>query len=139
MTTEQTADQNNLAQPSDIIPEAAPVEITTPKISFDDFAKVEMKIGKIVSAETLEKSEKLLKLAVDFAEATGPRQVISGIRSQFPNPEELVGRSFVFITNLEPRMIMGLESQAMIVAAKDENGMALMSPTIEIKSGTSLS
>ncbi len=114
-------------------------ETESPRITFDDFAKVEMKIGRIITAEILEKSEKLLRLTVDFGEIAGPRQVISGIRSQFQNPDELLGRSFVFVTNLEPRAIMGLESQAMIVAAKDENGMALMSPTIEVKPGTSLS
>ncbi len=133
----------------------------TNPITFDDFAKVEMKIGKILSADIVEGSEKLLKLSVDFAE-DAPRQVISGIAKQFVvagkavqegdegDAEQeleidtktitgLVGNSFVFITNLEPRMIMGLESQAMIVAGTSEIGLALMTPTIELPPGTKLS
>lgn len=115
----------------------------TLKITFDDFAKVELKIGKVESAEIIEKSEKLLKLKVDFGEvldgAPAPRQVISGIRKQFQDPAELIGRSFVFVTNLEPRPIMGFESHAMIVAGKSDEGLALMSPTIDMPAGTSLS
>ena len=130
-------------------------------ITFDDFAKVEMKIGKILTAEPVEGSEKLLKLSVDFAEEV-PRQVISGIAKQFVvvgktvdegdegDAEQetetetktvtgLIGHCFVFITNLEPRMIMGLESQAMIVAGTAGNGLALMSPTIDLPAGTKLS
>lgn len=130
-------------------------------ITFDDFIKVEMKIGKILSAELVEGSEKLLKLSVDFAEES-PRQVISGIAKQFvakgsavqegdegDTEQEtetetktivgLVGNSFVFITNLEPRMIMGLESQAMIVAGTADVGLALMSPTLDLPAGTKLS
>lgn len=130
-------------------------------ITFDDFIKVEMKIGKILSAEPVEGSEKLLKLSVDFAEEN-PRQVISGIAKQFVSSGKaveggdegdaeqevevetktvvgLVGNSFVFITNLEPRMIMGLESQAMIVAGTSEEGLALMSPTLNLPAGTKLS
>ncbi len=114
----------------------------TPKITFDDFAKVELKIGKIESAEIIEKSEKLLKLKVDFGEVldgvSAPRQVISGIRKQFQDPTELIGKSFVFVTNLEPRPIMGFESYAMIVAAKSDEGMALMTPTIDMPAGTTL-
>lgn len=115
-------------------PESAPQNF----ISFDDFAKVELRIGKIISAEILEKSEKLLKLAVDFGEAA-PRQVLSGIRKQFQDPAEITDRSFVFVTNLQPRPIMGLESQAMIVAGKDESGLGLMTPTIDLAPGTLLS
>lgn len=107
-------------------------------IQFDDFAKVELRIGKVINAELVEKSEKLLRLSVDFAEAA-PRQVISGIRSQFNDPVELVNRCFVFVTNLEPRKIMGLESRAMIVAGRDESGLALMTPTIDLAPGTLLS
>lgn len=108
-----------------------------PKISFDDFAKVELRVGKVVSAEILEKSEKLLKLKVDFGEEN-PRQVISGIRKQFEDPTQLIDQTFVFVTNLVPRPIMGLESQAMIIAGKSEGGLALMSPTIDLPPGTLL-
>ncbi len=108
-------------------------------ITFDDFAKVQMTIGKVLSAEPVEGSEKLLRLTVDFAEES-PRQVISGIARQFgASLDALVGNSFVFVTNLEPRMIMGMESQAMIIAGTSENGLALMSPTLGLPAGTKLS
>ncbi|MES3006075.1 MAG: hypothetical protein V4664_03960 [Patescibacteria group bacterium] len=107
-------------------------------ITIDDVSRVEIKIGKILSAEGVEASEKLLKLSVDFGEEN-PRQVISGIAKQYPDPAVLVGASHPFVTNLEPRMILGLESQAMIFAAKHEQTLALMSPTIEVPPGTKLS
>lgn len=108
------------------------------KITFDDFAKVEITIGKILSAEKVEGSEKLLKLSVDFAEET-PRQVVSGISKAFPDVNVIVGQNFPFVTNLEPRMIMGLESQAMILAASHENNLGLLKPTAEIPAGTRIS
>lgn len=113
---------------------AAPVE--DPKISIDDFAKVEMRVGTILSAEPVPGSEKLLKLSVDFGEAS-PRQVVSGIAKSFA-PESLVGAQRPFVTNLKPRPIMGLESQAMILAAKTDDGLALLSPTSAVAPGTRL-
>jgi methionine--tRNA ligase beta chain len=83
-------------------------------ITIDDFKKVEIKAGKIISAEAIEGSEKLLKLSVDFNEET-PRQVLSGI-AKYIKPEDLVGTTCAFVTNLETRNLMGLESQAMIMA-----------------------
>jgi methionine--tRNA ligase beta chain len=92
-------------------------------ITIDDFKKVEMRVGEVLSAEPVEGSEKLLKLRVLFGAATGGaspddtevRQVISGI-AKFVEPASLVGKKFAFATNLAPRSIMGLESQAMILA-----------------------
>lgn len=89
--------------------------VETPRISYEDFKKVEIKIGKILTAERIEKSEKLLKLSVDFAEA-GPRQIVSGIAKYFPEVEKLVGKRCAFVTNLEPKPLMGLESNGMILA-----------------------
>lgn len=83
-------------------------------ITIDDFKKVEIKIGEIKSAENIEGSEKLLKLVVNFG--SEDRQVLSGIAAHFPNPQDLVGKKCPFVTNLAPRMMMGLESQAMILA-----------------------
>jgi methionine--tRNA ligase beta chain len=84
-------------------------------ISIDDLKKVEIRVGEIVSAERIEGSDKLLKLKVNFGEA-GERQVLSGIAAYFAEPEVLVGKRTPFVTNLAPRMMMGLESQAMILA-----------------------
>ena len=112
-------------------------------INIDEFLKIEMKIGKVISAEPVEGSAKLLKLIVDFSETdeagvSKPRQVLSGI-GKYVNPEELVGQIFPFVTNLPPRVMMGLESQAMILAASDENGLALLKPTYNVAVGTKLS
>jgi len=83
------------------------------KISFDTFTQVELRIGEILSAEKVVKSDKLLKLEVDFAEDK-PRQIVSGIATSY-SPEELVGKKVLFATNIEPRKIFGLESDGMIL------------------------
>ncbi len=106
-------------------------------INIEDFVRVEIKIGKIISAEKVEGSEKLLKLSVDFAEAS-PRQVISGIAKSYPEPEVLVGRSASFVTNLEPRKIMDLESQAMIMAADNDGMPVILTPEKEVSPGSSV-
>lgn len=82
-------------------------------ISIDDFKKVEIRVGEVLSAEEIEGSDKLLKLKVNFG--TEERQVLSGIKAHVA-PEQIVGKRFPFVTNLAPRMMMGLESQAMILA-----------------------
>ena len=83
-------------------------------ITIDDFKKVEIKIGEIISVENIEGSDKLLKLKVNFGDHE--RQVLSGIKAYFPDPQALVGKRCPFVTNLAPRTMMGLESQAMILA-----------------------
>src|SRR3989344_2465454 len=104
-------------------------------INIEDFKKVEMKIGEILSAEAIEGSEKLLKLRVDFAEEK-PRQVLTGIARYFPDPAVLVGKKCAFVINLPPREMMGLESQAMILAASNDNAISLFEVSAEIPSGT---
>ena len=94
-------------------------------ITIEDFQKVEIKAGKILSVEVIEGSDKLLKLSVDFGEEN-PRQVVSGIKKYFPDPQTLVGTTCAFITNLEPRQIMGLESQAMILASSSDSHFSLL-------------
>ena len=96
----------------------------TLNISIDDFKKVEIRVGEILSAEPVEGSEKLLKLKVGFGEAE-PRQVVSGIAKYFPDLTALVGKKCAFATNLKPRAIMGLESQAMILATGGDEGEPL--------------
>ncbi|MCX6819885.1 MAG: hypothetical protein NT019_01170 [Candidatus Adlerbacteria bacterium] len=84
-------------------------------ISIDDFKKIEIRVGEILSVEAIEGSEKLLKLKVNFGEM-GERQVLSGIAPYFSDISVLVGKKVPFVTNLAPRMMMGLESQGMILA-----------------------
>lgn len=90
------------------------------KIPFSDFAKVEMRIGTIVSAEPIEGSDKLLKLMVDFGEGE-PRQILSGI-AKYVEVEALVGAQLPFVTNLEPREMMGMSSNGMLLAAHGPEG-----------------
>ncbi len=97
------------------------------QISYDDFAKLEIKIGTIISAEIVPDADKLLRLSVDVGEESS-RQIISGIREFFPEPEVLIGRQCPFLTNLEPRTIRGLESQGMILAIGDSSGFSLLHP-----------
>lgn len=103
-------------------------------INIEDFAKVEIRAGKILSAEPVEGSEKLLKLSVDFNEES-PRQVLSGI-AKYISPEELTGVTCAFVTNLEPRKMMGLESQAMIMAFSGDNFFSLLKVPEEVTPGT---
>ncbi len=105
------------------------------QVTFDDFKKLELKIGKILSAEKVEKSDKLLKLEVSFGEEK--RQIVSGIAQDYLI-EELVNNNFVFIINLEPRKIMGLESQGMILAADVNDAAVLLEPNKEVEPGTSI-
>ena len=158
-------------------------------ISFDEFKKIEVTVGKILSAEKVPETDKLLKLSVDFGvkknpstppkaqsttipvlplekgesdtpptpplppkdgsalggreggEQTPPvrdiRQIISGIAMHFPDPQTLVGRKCIFVTNLEPRMIKGLESNGMLFAVSTNDGkFSLLEPNAEIPEGT---
>lgn len=111
-------------------------------ISYDDFAKLEITIGEIKSVEVVENADKLLRLRVDIGEGVDEqgspkyRQIISGIRGFFPDPQMLVGVRCPFLTNLEPRVIRGFESQGMILAASKEEFFALLIPHAEIPVGT---
>ncbi|MCL5432786.1 MAG: methionine--tRNA ligase subunit beta [Patescibacteria group bacterium] len=103
--------------------------------TIDDFTKLEIKIGKIISAEKIEGSEKLLKLEVDFG--TEKRQIVSGIAKEY-NPEDLIGKECPFIINLEPRTLMGVESQGMIMAVKVGEEAVLLFPEKEAPPGSSI-
>ena len=105
------------------------------QISYDDFAKLEIKIGTILSVEVVPEADKLLKLSVDVGEET-PRQIISGIRTYFEDPQVLVGRQCPFLTNLAPRTIRGFESQGMILAASNEDAFALLHPHLQLSAGS---
>jgi methionyl-tRNA synthetase len=91
------------------------------KISIDQFKNVEIKIGKILSVEIVPDADKLLKLSVDMGEEE-PRQILSGIRMYFEEPQILVGKKVPFVANLAPRTIRGLESNGMILAVNDKDG-----------------
>lgn len=94
------------------------------KITFEDFAKVELKMGKILEAEEVEKSKKLLKLTVDFANGD-IRQIISGIKKNY-STKEIKGKTVLFVVNLLPRKIMGLESDGMILGLSDGDNFSVL-------------
>ena len=104
-------------------------------ITIEDLQKVEIKVGRILSVEEVEGSDKLYKLSVDLGEER-PRQVLSGIKKFF-DKEFLLNRQFAFITNLAPRKMMGLDSEAMILATGEES-LALLNPTVEVKNGSQM-
>lgn len=105
-------------------------------ISYEDFSKIEIRAGKIVAAEKIPDTDKLLKLSVDFAEPS-PRQIVSGISAYFPDPQTLVGRIAMFVTNLEPRVIRGYESNGMLFAVSTPEGaFSLLEPNVTIPPGT---
>ena len=105
-------------------------------ISIEDFKKIDIAVGKILSAEKVPETDKLLKLSVDMGEEK-PRQIISGISLYFPDCSVLVGKKCMFVANLEPRIIRGLESQGMILAVAGEGGeFSLLEPNETIKAGT---
>ncbi|MDP1625442.1 MAG: hypothetical protein Q8L64_06855 [bacterium] len=130
-------------------------------ITYEDFAKVEIKAGKILSAEKIPDTDKLLKLFVDFGPisvqpvadisvegvpvakvemqevARDIRQIVSGISMYFPDPQSLVGKVCMFVTNLEPRKIKGFESNGMLFALSTEDGkFSLLEPNKDIPEGT---
>src|ERR1019366_5742677 len=96
-----------------------PAQTNPTVISIDDFAKVELRVAKILVAERIPKADKLLRLEVDLG--FEKRQILSGI-AEWYTPEELIGRRIVVITNLAPRKMRGLESHGMLLAASTEGG-----------------
>ena len=104
-------------------------------ISYDDFMKLDIALGVIVSAEIVEGADKLLRLLVDIGEGE-PRQIVSGIREYFDDVESLVGKQCPFLVNLQPRTIRGLESQGMILAAEADGVFGLLVPHNTLPAGT---
>ncbi|MDO8556980.1 MAG: methionine--tRNA ligase subunit beta [Candidatus Jorgensenbacteria bacterium] len=106
-------------------------------ISIDDFKKIELKTGVIKEAERVEGSDKLMKLLVDLGEEN-PRQILAGIGKAY-EPEKLIGRQIIVVANLEPRKLMGLESNGMLLAASDENGApVLLAPDVVVPPGSGI-
>ena len=93
-------------------------------ITIDDFMKVQLKVAKVLEAERVPKSKKLVRLKVDAGEAQ-PRQILAGIAEAY-EPEALVGRTIVIVANLAPRLMMGFESNGMVLAASPDAGGAFV-------------
>ena len=107
------------------------------EITFDYFEKIDLRVGKIIEAEAVLKSKKLLKIQVDFGDGE-KRQCIAGLLKYY-TPEELVGKKCVFLLNLQRRMIAGLESQCMVLAAEDAAGVvSVLQPEKDVAEGSKI-
>lgn len=104
-------------QETNVEPQEKQVAAPDTSISIEDLMKVELRVGQITQAESVEQSDKLIKMQVDFGEH-GVRQILAGIRKSI-NPEELVGKKTTFVFNLKPRKMLGMESQGMMLITKD--------------------
>jgi methionyl-tRNA synthetase len=104
--------------------------------TIDDFLKIEIKVGTVISVSVVEGADKLYILQVDLGEEK-PRQILSGIR-EFVSADDLLNKQFPFVTNLAPRMLRGHESQGMILAGSDNSGLALLNPSKQLTNGTRL-
>lgn len=119
-------------------------------MTFDEFKKVDLRVAKIISAEKVPDSEKLLRLEIDCGDPSASsgqvstdensikrttRQIVSGIAKAY-EPEKLIGREILIVANLEPRILMGLESNGMLLAARDADGLpVLLMPEKEVAAG----
>jgi methionyl-tRNA synthetase len=125
-----------------------------PRITIEEFSNIEVKVGTVISAERVPETDKLLRLMVDFGlkpatagsadqplagvgEERDVRQIVSGIAAYVSEPESLVGRQLSFVTNLEPRVIRGLESNGMLFAVGEGDSFAFITPDRPIPPGTS--
>lgn len=103
-------------------------------IQYEDFAKLDIRVGTVLEAEMVPDTDKLIKCTIDFGEF-GTRTIVSGI-AQWKKPEEIVGKQLPYIVNLAPRMLRGVESQGMLLALSDEAGLALLQPERIVEKGT---
>ena len=113
---------------------AAMSEIDNGLVSYDQFSKLDIRVGKVIAAEKVENADKLLKLSIDLGEET-PRQLVAGIATQY-TPEEIVGKNMVVLANLEPRAIRGIESKGMILAATSDGKPIILTSEQPVNAGS---
>ena len=112
-------------------------------INYNDFTKLDIRIGEVLGVELIDGADKLLKCQVNVGDVDAegnmvPRQILSGIREYLEDPQSLVGKKFPYIVNLEPRTIRGFESQGMILAGMHDGVLALLAPTNDVPAGTKI-
>jgi methionine--tRNA ligase beta chain len=106
------------------------------EISFQEFQKLDMRVGKVLQAEAVTGSRNLIKMIVDFG--TEKRQAVAGLL-QWYKPEQLVGKKYAFLLNLERKKFMGVESQCMVFAAEDSKGnVILIQPEKDVEAGSEI-
>jgi methionyl-tRNA synthetase len=117
---EEKAQSGAAAQPAAPAATQVPAAQEDARISIDDFMKVELRVARVLEAEAVPKSKKLVKLKVDVG--TEHRTIVAGIAEAYP-PDQLVGRTIVIVANLKPAKLMGIESNGMVLAASPEGGL----------------
>ena len=124
------------ATPPVSIPAAvAPAPTASTQITIDEFMKIQLKTAKVLNAERVPKSEKLLKLKVSLGEGAEERQIVAGIGKKY-EPEALIGKTIIIVANLKPAKLMGIESQGMVLAAGDSEVRGLATIFEEVDPGT---
>jgi methionyl-tRNA synthetase len=114
---------------------AAPAPAAPAQITIDEFMKIQLKTAKVLTAERVPKSEKLLKLQVSLGEGAEPRQIVAGIGKKY-TPDDLIGKTIIIVANLKPAKLMGIESQGMVLAAGDNEVRGLATILEEVDPGT---
>ena len=119
------------------VPEENKIEIAPYKdyVEFDDFEKLDIRVGKVIECEKVKKSDKLLRFTLEVGSET--RQILSGI-AKFHSPEELIGKNVLFIANFKPRKMMGLESQGMILSAEFKDELTVLTTLQDVQSGAEI-
>ena len=112
------------------------------EITYDDFTKIDIRIGHIIAAEQISGTDKLIKCTIDFGEDIGERTIVSGIKEWY-EPEQLVGKYLPYIINLAPRKLRGVISEGMLLAAapideSGDSGLALLEANINVPAGTTI-
>ena len=104
-------------------------------VAFEDFMKMDIRIGTVLDCQRVPKADKLLQLRI--ADGLEERTILSGIAQHYPNPEELIGTQVCFIANFEPRKLRGIMSEGMILSAEDADGkLVLIQPKAEVSNGS---
>jgi len=103
-------------------------------VTFEEFKKLEIKVAQIKDVQDHPNADKLYVITIDLGDQT--KQIVAGIRLAYPDKNELLGKKIAVIDNLEPAILRGVESQAMLLAASDENGISLIVPEKEVKIGS---
>ncbi len=127
--------QKKSAEAEKSIEEVEELEPIAPEISIDDFSKSDIRVGKVLACEKVKKSKKLLKFSID--DGMGGRTIVSGI-AQYYSPEELVGKKVLFVANLKPVKLCGVESQGMILSAEKGDSLTLITVDDKIENGSKI-
>lgn len=105
-------------------------------ITFEDFSNIELKVGTVLETEEVEGSDKLIKLKVDLGEEN-PRQILAGVKEWY-KPEDFLGKQVIIVANLQPRVMMGLESQGMMLAADSKKGPIFLTVKKKVNPGSKI-